>query len=136
MTGTIQRTESLPIQSDNDVVLVRQRVRAWTTEMNFSLVEKTKIVTAASELARNTLEHGGGGQVEIMLVGSGIRKGIQLVFSDNGPGIPNVSLALTDGYTSGFGLGLGLGGSKRLMSEFEIVTQPGHGTKVTCIRWK
>lgn len=136
MTGTIQKTEMVPIKSDSDVVIVRQRVRAWANEMNFTLVEKTKIVTAASELARNTLEHGGGGEVQIALVTNGPAEGIQLSFSDKGPGIPDVKLALTDGYASGHGMGLGLGGSKRLMNEFEIVTEPGQGTKVTCARWK
>lgn len=136
MIGTLQKTEFVPIGSDADVVLVRQRVRAWTDEMNFSLVEKTKTVTAASELARNTLEHGGGGQLEITLLSRGIRKGIQLAFSDNGPGIADVNLSLTDGYASGRGMGLGLGGSKRLMNEFSIKTEMGRGTKVTCIRWK
>ncbi len=136
MIGPIQKTEFLPIQSAADVILVRQRVRVWSEEMNFSLVEKTKIVTAASELARNALEHGGGGQLEIEQVSSGMRQGIRLAFSDNGPGIANVNLALTDGYASGRGMGLGLGGSKRLMDEFSIDTQIGRGTKVTCIRWK
>jgi len=136
MIGSIQKTESVPIQSAADVVLVRQRVRAWTEEMKFSLVEKTKIITAASELARNALEHGGGGQLEIAQVSNGVSKGIRLTFSDNGPGIADVNLALTDGYASGCGMGLGLGGSKRLMNEFSIETEIGRGTKVTCIRWK
>lgn len=136
MIGPIRKTEFLPIQSAADVILVRQRVRVWSEEMNFSLVEKTKIVTAASELARNALEHGGGGQLEIAQVSSGMRQGIRLAFSDNGPGIADVNLALTDGYASGRGMGLGLGGSKRLMDEFSIDTQIGRGTKVTCIRWK
>jgi len=118
------------------VVLVRQRVRAWTSEMKFSLVEQTKIVTAASELARNTLEHGGGGEAQLALLQNGARQGIQLAFIDQGPGIPDVKLALSDGYTTANGMGLGLGGSKRLMNEFEIETEPGHGTRITCIRWK
>ncbi len=136
MIGTIQKTESVPIQSAADVVLVRQRVRVWTEAMKFSLVEKTKIITAASELARNALEHGGGGQLEITQVSRGASKGIQLAFSDSGPGIADVNLALTDGYASGRGMGLGLGGSKRLMNEFSIETEIGRGTKVICIRWK
>lgn len=136
MTGTIQRTEVVPIRNGADVVIVRQRVRAWTTEMKFSLVDQTKIVTAASELARNTLEHGKGGEVEIALVVNGPRQGLRMAFSDRGPGIPDVKLALSDGYTSANGMGLGLGGSKRLMNEFEIETQPGCGTTVSCIRWK
>jgi serine/threonine-protein kinase RsbT len=136
MMGTIQKTETVPIKSGSDVVAVRQRVRAWTIDMKFSLVDQTKIVTAASELARNTLEHGGGGKVELALVNNGTRSGLQLAFSDTGPGIPDVKLALSDGYTSGNGMGLGLGGSKRLMNEFEIETEVGHGTRITCIRWK
>jgi serine/threonine-protein kinase RsbT len=115
---------------------VRQRVRTWTTEMKFSLVEQTKIVTAASELGRNTLEHGGGGTLELALLVDGVRRGIRLRFSDQGPGIPDIALALKDGFTSGAGMGLGLGGSKRLMNEFEIDTTPGIGTTVTAIRWK
>jgi len=136
MPGTIQKTETLPIKNGSDVVSVRQRVRVWTTEMKFSLVEQTKIVTAASELARNTLEHGRGGEVQLALITNGARQGIQMAFSDHGPGIPDVKLALSDGYTTGKGMGLGLGGSRRLMNEFEIETEPGVGTKITCIRWK
>jgi serine/threonine-protein kinase RsbT len=136
LSGTVQKTETIPIQNSSDVVMVRQRVRAWTIEMNFSLVEQTKIVTAASELGRNTLEHGGGGSLELGLLINGARRGLQLCFSDQGPGIPDVALALRDGYTSGSGMGLGLGGSKRLMSEFQIDTKPGAGTRITAIRWK
>jgi serine/threonine-protein kinase RsbT len=135
-TGTVQKTETVPIKSSSDVVMVRQRVRTWTTEMKFSLVEQTKIVTAASELGRNTLEHGGGGMLELALVVNGTRRGLRLRFSDQGPGIPDVAQALKDGYTTGSGMGLGLGGSKRLMNEFEIETHPGIGTTVTVIRWK
>jgi serine/threonine-protein kinase RsbT len=108
----------------------------WTLELKFSLVDQTKIVTAASELGRNTLEYGGGGSLEIALLEDGIRRGIRLKFSDQGPGIPDLQLALKDGFTSGSGLGLGLGGSKRLMHEFDIQTAPGKGTTVTAIRWK
>jgi serine/threonine-protein kinase RsbT len=104
--------------------------------MKFSLVEQTKIVTAASELSRNTLDHGGGGELELALVVNGTREGIRLCFSDKGPGIADVKLALTDGYSSGAGMGLGLSGSKRLMNEFDIRTAPGSGTSVTVIRWK
>lgn len=135
-TGTAQKVEQLPIQNSSDVVAVRQRVRAWATELKFSLVEQTKIVTAASELARNTLEHGGGGFLELAGVSSGIRQGIRLRFTDQGPGIADISLALQDGYSTGKGMGLGLGGSKRLMNEFNIETAPGTGTTVTVIRWK
>jgi serine/threonine-protein kinase RsbT len=136
MSGTVLKTEIVPIKSSSDVVLVRQRVRLWTTEMLFSLVEQTKIVTAASELGRNTLEHGGGGSLELAQIMNGARKGLRLRFSDQGPGIPDVALALKDGYTSGTGMGLGLGGSKRLMNEFQIDTKPGAGTVITAIRWK
>ena len=136
MTVTVQKTETVTIKSSSDVVIVRQRVRVWTTEMKFSLVEQTKIVTAASELGRNTLEHGGGGSVELALLVNGVRRGLRLRFSDQGPGIPDVAQALKDGYSTGSGMGLGLGGSRRLMSEFEIETNPGSGTTITAIRWK
>jgi serine/threonine-protein kinase RsbT len=136
MAGTVQKTETVPIKSSSDVVLVRQRVRVWTTDMKFSLVEQTKIVTAASELGRNTLEHGRGGSLELALLVNGVRHGLRLRFSDQGPGIPDIALALKDGYTTGSGMGLGLGGSKRLMNEFEIETKPGSGTTITAIRWK
>ncbi|MBB6143424.1 serine/threonine-protein kinase RsbT [Silvibacterium bohemicum] len=135
-TGTVQKTETVPIQSSSDVVVVRQRVRAWTTDMKFSLVEQTKIITAASELGRNTLEHGGGGKMELSLVVNGARQGIQLCFSDQGPGIADIAQALKDGYSTGQGMGLGLSGSKRLMNEFEIDSKPGVGTSITAIRWK
>jgi serine/threonine-protein kinase RsbT len=136
MTGTVQRAEVLPIKNSSDVVFVRQRVRVWAVELKLSLVDQTKIVTAASELGRNTLEHGGGGELEIAEVANGIRKGIRLTFSDKGPGIEDVKQALTDGFTTRQGMGLGLGGSKRLMNEFDIKTAPGEGTTVTVIRWK
>lgn len=136
MAGIVQKTETVPIKSDSDVVGVRQRVRSWTIEMKFSLVDQTKIVTAASELARNTLEHGRGGELEIAAVENGVRRGLRLTFSDSGPGIPDIKQALTDGFTTGHGMGLGLGGSKRLMNEFEIRSRPGGGTTITAIRWK
>ena len=136
LSGTVEKTEIVPIASSSDVVLVRQRVRLWTTELKFSLVDQTKIVTAASELGRNTLEHGGGGSLEIAAVTNGLRRGIRLQFSDRGPGIPDIAQALRDGFTTGGGMGLGLGGSKRLMNEFEIQPNPGGGTTVTAIRWK
>ena len=136
MTGTVSKTEKLPIKDSSDVVFVRQRVRVWATDLKLSLVDQTKIVTAASELGRNTLEHGGGGELEIAEVVDGARKGIRLSFSDKGPGIVDVKQALTDGFTSKQGMGLGLGGSKRLMNEFEIKTAPGEGTTVTVTRWK
>ena len=136
ITGIVLKTETVPIANSSDVVLVRQRVRAWALELKFSLVDQTKIVTAASELGRNTLEHGGGGLMELSLAEDGSRRGIQLRFTDQGPGIPDLALALKDGYTSGSGMGLGLGGSKRLMHDFEIDSKPGIGTTITAIRWK
>jgi serine/threonine-protein kinase RsbT len=135
-TGSVLKTETVTIANSSDVVVVRQRVRAWALNLNFSLVDQTKIVTAASELGRNTLEHGGGGSMEMSLVENGVKRGIRLCFSDHGPGIPDLDLALKDGFTSGSGLGLGLGGSKRLMHEFEIDSKPGSGTTITVIRWK
>src|ERR1700722_1402897 len=136
MTGTVRKTETLPIKDSSDVVFVRQRVRVLAMNLKISLVDQTKIVTAASELGRNTLEHGGGGELEIAEVVDGIRKGIRLSFSDKGPGIADIKQALTDGFTSKQGMGLGLGGSKRLMNEFDIKTAPGEGTTVTVTRWK
>jgi len=136
MTGTVTKTEELPIKDSSDVVFVRQRVRVWATNLKFSLVDQTKIVTAASELGRNTLEHGGGGALEIAETVDGSRRGVRLTFSDKGPGIADVVLALSDGYTTKQGMGLGLGGSKRLMNDFEIRTTPGEGTTVTVTRWK
>jgi serine/threonine-protein kinase RsbT len=130
------KTETFPIVTSNDVVRVRQVVRSWATELKFSLVDQTKIVTATSELARNTLEHGGGGSMTAEIVENGTRKGIKLSFRDAGPGIANIELALKDGYTTGAGMGLGLSGSKRLVNEFNIVTEPGRGTVVTIVRWK
>src|SRR6202789_4662691 len=136
MAGTVQPPETLPTKDSSDVVFVRQRVRAWATRLSLSLVDQTKIVTAASELGRNTLEHGGGGELEIAEVVDGVRKGIRLSFSDKGPGIADIKQALTDGFTSKQGMGLGLGGSKRLMNEFDIKTALGEGTTVTVTRWK
>lgn len=126
----------MPIRSSQDLVLVRQAVRTWTAELKFSLVEQTKMVTAASELARNTLDYGKGGEVTLQVVQEGIRKGLRLSFEDRGPGIPDIELALRDGYTSGGGMGLGLGGARRLVNEFDIVSKVGEGTRVTVTRWK
>ena len=126
----------MPIRSAQDLVLVRQAVRTWAAELKFSLVEQTKMVTAASELARNTLDYGGGGQVTLELLQEGLRKGLRLSFEDKGPGIPDIELALRDGYTSGGGMGLGLGGARRLVNEFDIVSKVGEGTRVTVTRWK
>lgn len=130
------KSETFPVMSSADVVKVRQVVRQWAAEMKFSLVEQTKLVTATSELARNALEHGGGGSMLAEVVEDGVRKGIKLVFDDNGPGIADIELALKDGYTTGGGMGLGLSGSKRLVSDFQIKSEPGQGTTVTIIRWK
>ena len=129
-------TEPLHIGDQNDVVRIRHAVRAATIELGFSVVDQTKIVTAASELARNTLVHGHGGHCVIEVLQHDGRTGLKLSFQDQGPGIPDIQLALKDGYTSGGGMGLGLGGAKRLMNEFEIVSSPGQGTRVSVIRWK
>lgn len=126
----------MPIRASEDIVRVRQAVRDWAIQLGFSLVDQTKIVTAASELARNTLDYGGGGEVQLRTLSKGIRHGLQIRFIDQGPGIPDIALALKDGYTTGNGLGLGLGGAKRLMNEFEIVSKPGEGTQVTITRWR
>lgn len=137
MTGaTVLQAETVPIATSNDVVVVRQKVRAMALQVGLSLVDQTKIVTAASELGRNTLEHGLGGRVVVSLVTNGVRRGIRLSFEDSGPGIADIDLALRDGYTSAHGMGLGLGGSKRLMHEFAIDSKPGSGTTVTVVRWK
>jgi len=128
--------ETLPICTEEDVVRVRQLVRRATQRLSFSLVEQTKIVTAASELARNTLIHGGGGRLHMDIVDNGARKGVQMTFEDDGPGIPDVTLAMKDGYTTGGGLGLGLSGTRRLMSDFAIESEAGKGTKVTVARWR
>ena len=132
----VTKTESLPIRSGDDVVRVRQQVRLRAIEIGLSLVDQTKIVTAASELARNTLDYGKGGDVRIDVVLEGTRKGVRLTFEDQGPGIPDIDKALTDHYTTGGGLGLGLGGAKRLSNEFSIVSKVGEGTRITIARWK
>ncbi len=130
------KAETHPIATSNDVVRVRQIVRAATIQLKFSLVEQTKFVTATSELARNTLEHGGGGWMTLEMVKNGLREGIKLTFRDNGPGIADIELALSEGYTSAGGMGLGLSGSKRLVNEFEITSELGQGTTVIVTRWK
>jgi len=126
----------IPINSASDIVQVRQKVRELAVQLKFSLVDQTKIVTAASELARNALEHGKGGTCDVELIENGIRQGLRLVFQDRGPGIADIELAMKDGYTTGGGLGLGLSGSKRLVNEFELQSQPGEGTRVMITRWK
>jgi serine/threonine-protein kinase RsbT len=132
----ITRTDKLPVQTSEDVVRVRQIVRAWAVELGLSLVDQTKIVTAASELARNTVVHGGGGTVEFEMLTEGARHGVRLTFADQGPGIADVEAALRDGFTTGNGLGLGLGGARRLSNDFDIRSQPGAGTVVRITRWK
>jgi serine/threonine-protein kinase RsbT len=124
------------LKNSNDMVLARQKVRQWATELRFSLVDQTKLVTAASELARNALEHGHGGVMILESLANGAKSGLRLVFEDEGPGIPDIDLALKDGFTSGSGLGLGLGGSKRLVNEFSIESEVGKGTRVTVVRWR
>jgi serine/threonine-protein kinase RsbT len=133
----LSATESVLIRSSEDVVRMRQWVRARAMGIGFNLVEQTKIVTAASELARNILEHGGGeGHVQLDLVTNNSRNGLRLTFEDKGPGISDIEQAFMDGFTSGSGLGLGLGGSKRLVNEFEIASRPGEGTRIAITRWK
>lgn len=136
MSMVVERSDVMQLLTEQDIVLARQTVRKLCTEAGFSLVEQTKMVTAASELARNTLIYGGGGTMTWNMVVDGGRKGVRLVFSDEGCGIADVALAMTDGWTSGKGLGLGLSGAKRLVNEFDIVSEVGRGTKVTITRWK
>jgi serine/threonine-protein kinase RsbT len=131
-----ETTETLGIRSSADVVAVRQATRALAERVGFSLVDQTKLVTAASELARNTIIYGGGGSVRLDLVENGVRRGVRLTFEDQGPGIPDIQQALKDGFTSGQGLGLGLGGARRLVNDFAIDSTPGVGTQVMIARWK
>ena len=133
---SVLKREVLPLLTSNDVVLARQKVRQWAVELRFSLVDQTKLVTAASELARNALDHGKGGSMTIELLNVGAKSGLLLIFEDQGPGIPDIEEALKDGFTSGSGMGLGLGGSKRLVNEFSIESEVGKGTKITVIRWR
>ena len=127
---------SLPLRSEEDIVASRQKVRTLTQQLKFSLVDQTKMITAASELSRNTVVHGRGGDMHWELLDDGMRRGLRLHFEDQGPGIPDQKLALTDGWTSGGGMGLGLPGSKRLVQEFELKSTPGVGTRVSITRWK
>jgi serine/threonine-protein kinase RsbT len=130
------KTERVEIRSADDVVGVRQQTRTLAVEAGLSLVDQTKIITAASELARNTLDYGGGGEVRMEILEDGGRRGVRLVFEDQGPGIADIQQALKDGFTSGSGLGLGLGGARRLSNEFSIDSKVGVGTKITITRWK
>jgi serine/threonine-protein kinase RsbT len=132
----VQKDEVMSVGSSADIVFVRQVVRKWAIEQGFSLVDQTKIVTAASELARNMVDYGGGGKLHLEALIEGTRKALRLTFEDEGPGIPNIELALKDGYTTGKGLGLGLSGSKRLVNEFEIISNVGGGTRITITKWK
>ena len=127
---------ALAVRSAEDIVRMRHVVREQAIALGFSLVDQTKLVTAASELARNILNYGGGGEMQLMPMIDGHRRGLRLVFVDQGPGIPDIELAMKDGYTTGGGMGLGLGGAKRLSSEFRIESKVGAGTKVTITRWK
>ena len=132
----VEKDETVAIGSSDDVVRVRQAVRARAIEAGFGIVDQTKLITAASEIARNTVDYGGGGTLRIEIVREEARRGVQLTFRDNGPGIADIATAMTDGYTTGSGLGLGLSGAKRLSNEFSIESAPGKGTTVTLARWK
>lgn len=132
----VLRHETQRLGGGDDVVRVRQLVREWAIAVGFSLVDQTKIVTAASELARNAVQYGGGGTLRLEALNDGPKRGLRLVFEDHGPGIADIDLALKDGYTTGRGLGLGLGGARRLVNEFDIQSRPGEGTRVTVARWK
>ena len=132
----VTSSEILPIRAESDVVMVRQRARAVASAAGLGLVDVTKLVTATSELARNALIYGGGGTALIETLQDGVRKGVRLTFEDQGPGIENIEMAMTDGWTSGNGMGLGLSGAKRLSNEFDIHSVPGQGTRVMIARWK
>jgi serine/threonine-protein kinase RsbT len=133
---TVRKQDERRLRSQDDVVIARQLTRSWAVETGLNLVDQTKIVTAASELARNTVIYGGGGKLLLEIIENGTRRGLRLTFEDQGPGIPNVNEALKDGFTTGTGLGLGLGGARRLASEFAIESEFGKGTRVTIVRWK
>ena len=132
----VLRDELIGLRSMDDIIKARQLVRDCAIFQGLSLVDQTKLVTAASELARNTLIHGGGGEMRLQALNDGSRRGVKAIFVDTGPGIPDIELAMKDGYTTRGGLGLGLSGSKRLVNEFEIQSQPGKGTAVSIVRWK
>jgi serine/threonine-protein kinase RsbT len=132
----VERSDEVALRSGEDVVRLRQAVRERAVAVGLSLVDQTKIVTAASELGRNTVQYGGGGSVRIAVIANGTRRGVRLEFVDQGPGIADIPQALKDGFTTGNGLGLGLSGARRLSDEFEIESQPGKGTRVAIVRWK
>lgn len=132
----VEKSATMPVKAAEDVVRVRQAVRVQAVNAGFSLVDQTKLVTAASEIARNTLEYGGGGELLLETLRDGIRRGVRLTFTDHGPGISDIPRAMTDGYTTGGGLGLGLSGAKRLSNEFDIQSTPGKGTRVMLGRWR
>jgi serine/threonine-protein kinase RsbT len=132
----VEKDETIPVRGPEDVVRVRREVRERAVALGFGLVDQTKLVTAASEIARNTVDYGGGGMLRLECVRQGPRRGLRLTFSDQGPGIADIERAMSDGYSSGGGLGLGLSGAKRLSSEFSIRSTPGQGTVVTLVRWK
>jgi serine/threonine-protein kinase RsbT len=132
----VLKNDLVPIRTSGDIVTVRQMVRTRAIELGFGLVDQTKMVTAASELARNTLDYGGGGTALIETIAEGARNGVRMTFEDKGPGIPDLELALKDGYTTGTGLGLGLSGARRLMNEFTLQSRPGEGTRVSVARWR
>ena len=133
---TTFKTETHPLRTEVNIVQARHLVRKWAAELGFSLVDQTKIVTAASELARNTIVYGRGGEMCMNALDNGVKKGLELIFTDQGPGIADMKLALQDGYTTGSGLGLGLSGAKRLSNEFEITSKLGEGTRIVIRRWK
>jgi serine/threonine-protein kinase RsbT len=130
------KAETVPLRSDADVVRARQLVRQWAVGLKFTLIDQTKIVTAASEIARNTVVHAGGGTVRLEAVSDGTREGLRLVFEDKGPGIADIDTAMRDGFTTGGGLGLGLGGAKRLSNEFSVESRVGYGTRIVLARWR
>lgn len=132
----VERSRDVPLRSGEDVVRLRQAVREQAVAVGLTLVDQTKIVTAASELGRNTVQYGGGGSVTIAIVANGSRRGVRLEFTDQGPGIADIPQALQDGFTTGSGLGLGLSGARRLSDEFDIQSEPGKGTRVVILRWK
>lgn len=132
---SVVHSDTIPVSSESDIIAVRRRVRQLASQVGLSLVDQTKLVTAASELARNTVVYGGGGTLQLESL-NGPRTGVRLIFTDQGPGILDIELAMRDGFTTGTGLGLGLGGAKRLVNEFEIQSTVGLGTKVSLTRWK